>query len=576
MKGAVVLIHGLFGDLESWGNTDEFLQRALGSDYDVVKYPYQSNAWGRNPSINEIAILLGAWLDTRYPVTEYPDLKLFLAGHSMGGLVAKEYILSILRRGRAEELRVKGIVLAAVPNLGAEAAEIARRLPIVGGIQINELRPRKWSAIKQFFGFSYTSTFVAKQHKCWIGRINSTDPYFGPTGKASIDVLVFYAVGDEVVDRESATAAQLGAIPLPGTHTTIVKPSTEDDQIIKSIGAFIRGVREEEPFVASPMSLPTKRIHYVDPGTAFNVHYARFELRLRQTAYAAEIDVQHHIPADDDPEHALDLLGRLLTSTPSDQPIILIPRQFGSTNTTEDRTKSLVRQQEERHIIFVDHDPPRSIRNLANVSYVGPDNWLIGSLGALALAAHLRSAGSENFPILTIKGPGGQRRCDGFVDTAEVKRLGLTSLEPVEVGDLDRLDTAMLIRDLVRDKKHKIVAGFFAGNDETAASFVDAIEDYGHSSIVVGCDGTREMRQLTWRGGTALVDTVLTHPGEQAREVVRLVSGHHLGMQRYRRPSLERYEYDAGRMIEQCEELRDWWPATPTDWYDQMCGPTST
>ena len=312
MTGVVVLIHGLFGDLETWGNADEFLRRALGSDYSVVKYSYQSKAWGRNPSIEEIAMQLEAWIDTTYPVAKYPDLKLFLAGHSMGGLVAKEYILSILRRGLAENLRVKGIVLAAVPNRGAQVAKIPR---IFGGIQIKELKPFSWSAIKQFLGFSYTTTFVEKQHKEWMGHVNTSISYYAPSTKTNMDVLVFYATGDEVVDRRSATAIHPRAIPLDGNHTTIVKPTAEDDQIIRSMVGFIRGAPEEKLIVKRAKSLPTQRIHYIDPSTAFNTHYARFELHLRHTAYATGIDVQHHIPAGNNPEHTLDLLGRLLAGT---------------------------------------------------------------------------------------------------------------------------------------------------------------------------------------------------------------------------------------------------------------------
>jgi alpha-beta hydrolase superfamily lysophospholipase len=563
----------LFGNFETWGDADKFLRHALGSDYSVVKYSYRSKKWGRNPSIEEIATQLKDWIDTTYPVTKYPDLKLFLAGHSMGGLVAKEYILSMCKRGYAENLRVKGIVLAAVPNRGAQVAKISR-LP--GGKQIEELKPFSWSAIKQYLGFSYTTTFVEKQQKEWMGRVNTSLRYYASSNKTNMDVLVFYAMQDEVVDRESATAAHPTAIPLDGNHTTIVKPTAQDDQIILSMAAFIRGVPEEEPIVEPAKSLPTQRIHYIDPSTAFNTHYARFELHLRHMAYATGIDIQHHVPAGDNPEHNLDLLGRLLTGTPSNEPIGLVPRQFGSTKAIEDQARTLIHEHQKRHIILIDQEPPYSIGELPNVTYVGPDNWLVGSLAALALAAHLSSLDSGNFQVLAIEGPGGQRRCDGFVDTVSLKSLRLTNMEPVRIGDLDRFDTASLVHDLIRDSKYETVAGFFAGNDETAASFIDAIEDYGHSGVVIGCDGTREIRQLVSRSGTAIVDTVLTHPDEQAKEVIRVASEHDFGMHRYRQPTLERYRYNARQIIAQCGELQDWWPDSPTAWHDQMCGPTST
>ena len=84
MTGVVVLIHGLFGDLESWGQTKEFLQDTLGRGYDVVEYQYESTVSGPNPSIRQIAGQLELWLNTHHP-----NVDLFLVGHSMGGFITE-------------------------------------------------------------------------------------------------------------------------------------------------------------------------------------------------------------------------------------------------------------------------------------------------------------------------------------------------------------------------------------------------------------------------------------------------------------------------------------------------------
>lgn len=565
MTGVVVLIHGLFGDLESWGQTKEFLQDTLGRGYDVVEYKYESTVWGPNPSIPQIAGQLELWLNTTHP-----NVDLFLVGHSMGGLVAKEYILSFLVRARTKDLRVKALVLAAVPNFGAEAAEIAARFPIVGGIQIKELRPPPWSLIGRFFGRRYSPTFVEDQQKRWFGRVNSKDRHYGSAGKADIDVLVFYAIGDELVSEFSAQGLHPKAYGINGTHKSIVKPKCKDDLIVQNTGRLIHGLPEDEPFTPAT-SLPTRRIHYVDPMTTFSGYFARFELRLRQAAYPAEFYVLHHIPAGDEPDNTFDMLGRLLANTPTNEPIVVIPRRFEKIET---KVKELISNHNDRHIIFVDQEPPPSILGLSNVSYVGPDNWLVGSLAALALAEYCELANIDNATVLSVKGPGGPRRCEGFVNTATQNFLGLNNIEPVQIPDQDRFETAKWVRDLVRERP--CVAGFFSGNDETAAAFVEAIEERGHSGVIVGCDGTREMRQLALREGTVLVDTVLTDPDGQAREIVRLCVEHQVGLQHYRRPSLERYIYKADQMIEQNPKLRGWWPDTPTDWHNRASGPTST
>ncbi len=47
--------------------------------------------------------------------------------------------------------------------------------------------------------------------------------------------------------------------------------------------------------------------------------------------------------------------------------------------------------------------------------------------------------------------------------------------------------------------------------------------------------------------GTALVDTMLTHPNEVASEVVWLSSEHEAGVERYRQPTLERINMPLAR-----------------------------
>ena len=91
-RNVVVLIHGIHGDLHTWGNTAMFLEEALSPTWDIDSFEYATEWWSKNPLIEEIAIQLRNWLEIRYP-----DANLVLAGHSMGGLVAKQYILSYLK-----------------------------------------------------------------------------------------------------------------------------------------------------------------------------------------------------------------------------------------------------------------------------------------------------------------------------------------------------------------------------------------------------------------------------------------------------------------------------------------------
>ena len=554
----MVFIHGLYGGEETWGRTPTFLGDLLGPEWEVAKFSYRSKPRGGNPSIPEIATQLEYWLNDNFSDAE----GVFMAGHSMGGLVAKEYVLSILRRSKADELRVKTIVLAAVPNSGSEAAKIASKIPLIDGSQIEGLRPprrKRW--FKRFGGRNYEPTFVELQQRDWAARINTTVDYVKAAGRANIDVHVLYAVNDQYVDPESARGLFPDAVPVAGDHRSIVKPGSPDDPIVSTISGWILRLPEDEPPVP-PKYLPTGRIHYIEPSRALSIHYARLELRVRQAFYAQRISVEHHILAGETANDSLDLFKRLSTQVPVKEPIALVPRDFAS---IEGELAEEIARDPNRHVLFLDQEPPESLLDLPNVSYVGPDNWLVGCLAAMALEAHFKYFEHSGASVLGIDGPGGPKRADGFQKTVN-RAVGLQGLKMISIPDQDRFDTATIVRDLVRE--HPEVDGFFAGNDETAAAFLEAMQAYEHGGVVVGCDGTREMRQLALRGGTPLINTVLTYPEEQALEVARLCSKNLVGSKRYRQPSLERYQHRVQKIAESEPKLRALWPPHEAKWRD--------
>lgn len=118
---------------------------------------------------------------------------------------------------------------------------------------------------------------------------------------------------------------------------------------------------------------------------------------------------------------------------------------------------------------------------------------------------------------------------------------------------------------------HGNVMGLVTGNDETAAAFLDAILPCGHKGVVMGCDGTREMRQLA-RIGRTVIETVLTHARDQAQEVVRACSKRLVGERRFRQPSLMKRGFEARQIIQSHQTLRSWWPDLATSWLDRPSG----
>lgn len=569
VQNVVVLIHGLHGDGNTWGGTDVFLEEGLGHRWEVVKFKYQTVWSKKNPLIEQIAIQLRNWLDNNYP-----GANLVLAGHSMGGLVAKEYILTYLRQSRKRDLRVKALILVAVPNDGAGIAGIVSSIPWIDKTQLGDLAPRR----RRWWRFGRGSdhpTFLEIQRREWAGRINSKDPEYGEEGKYSLEVRTLYAVNDEYVPRESAQGPYQYAVPLPGNHTSVVKPRSREDELVRSMVSVIAAVTQaQEPPVELESSrgpcfgqapkLADQVIHYIDPVRGFNEHYARFEQCLRQVSYHEGRVIRQHPLTAETPQHVVDLLARLLVPGVV---VIVTPRGFEQMT---DSVKQLISKHGSARVVFVDQEPPYSLLQLPNVCYVGPDNWLVGSLAALALAAHLRTERVEEATVATVDGPGGALRREGFVDTMQVFR-NFEVLPPIRIRDRDRFETINDVRNIVLN--HPDVAGFFAGNDETASAFVDAIEEYSLRGVVVGCDGTPEMRQLARRGGSALIDTVITDACGLAEEIVRICLLNDRAREcRYKRPSLERFSVQVQDLIRGNRALEDWWPSGDAEWLPEPLG----
>jgi predicted alpha/beta hydrolase family esterase len=111
---------------ETWGKFPGFLQ-----EDDEFARKYQTRFFSyptmlvrtifnqKAPSIQELAAGLRTQIENRY--AEFPSV--VLVCHSLGGLIARKYLLDEFKAKR--ESRVKGIILFAVPNNGADLAGIA-------------------------------------------------------------------------------------------------------------------------------------------------------------------------------------------------------------------------------------------------------------------------------------------------------------------------------------------------------------------------------------------------------------------------------------------------------------------
>src|SRR5688500_13082455 len=135
MKPLLILfVHGLGATSENtWGQFRRLIEEddMLGPLAEAKFFGFKTAKirWSWRPSrrkqkVSDLAKALRTEIDVRY--RDYPSI--ILVGHSMGGLVIRQYLVSEVRH--ASPLRASKAVLFAVPNQGSEVAAVANLFSI--------------------------------------------------------------------------------------------------------------------------------------------------------------------------------------------------------------------------------------------------------------------------------------------------------------------------------------------------------------------------------------------------------------------------------------------------------------
>jgi hypothetical protein len=204
----VFFVHGLGGDPDAtWGSFAELLKcdpdiRDTSVGYfsyptSLFRLPFSRKA----PSVQTLAGALQTIIENRYPRCH----EITMVCHSLGGLIGKQYLIDQVEQGRP--LRVKSLLLFAVPNNGAGLASIADSISWRHG-QLRQLC-RNSDVVR-----SIATTWQRRQM----------------TGK--VDVRYVVAGLDNVVDEHSARESwgnvTVEVIP-DHNHRSVVKPAAAND-----------------------------------------------------------------------------------------------------------------------------------------------------------------------------------------------------------------------------------------------------------------------------------------------------------------------------------------------------------
>lgn len=199
-------MHGLGGGDETWGCTLDLIKKDSNIDATCYLWKYPSPTLGLKFTkflqknylgIHDLADALKTYIDEAHVAAD----EIVLVGHSMGGLVIRQYLLN--NNARRVASKIKQTVLYAVPNTGSELAAVTNWFSLFKNPHLLNLKK----------GSAYLVDLNRNWHVSEIEEI--------------VDFTVVVGGDDRIVTAESARGtfryANLRTIPEVG-HLSICKP----------------------------------------------------------------------------------------------------------------------------------------------------------------------------------------------------------------------------------------------------------------------------------------------------------------------------------------------------------------
>lgn len=250
-KKAIIFIHGLTGGDETWFNLDEekFFKELLleniliGKEYECYHFNYESNkTYGRTlnfiknilrkntkKDLNLKAITKSLETFLEYTVKKDELDELIFIAHSMGGIIAKEYILEA-----NQDNKIKICFFLASPQQGSDYALVSK-LPGTSKV-MEDLTPN--------------STQILETNQRWINADNLPKTFYI---EGNHDVYVDEKSSYNYENKSRIENIDYKYIKTMDNHTSISKP-TKDSEVYKIVEReIIRNInvdifQEEKPY----------------------------------------------------------------------------------------------------------------------------------------------------------------------------------------------------------------------------------------------------------------------------------------------------------------------------------------
>ena len=252
-RAAVVFIHGYTGARETWTSGQAYWPALLAGDsdlkdrLDIYSVVYDSFLFS-GPPIREVVADLGKELDALMVQKRYA--KVIFICHSLGGIIARQYLLHVKNRyGHTALGRFRLVITLGTPMQGsslvrlAELASSNEQLRVLGPIRTNDYLQLLIDTVRDF---------TAKHEGCPSLKVFAAYEELGVTG-----------VGI-VVDKESATLDASEVKGFNRDHISLPKPAGTSDEVYvwakRSMVDCLDGLgacpAADEPIVCPPHDFP--------------------------------------------------------------------------------------------------------------------------------------------------------------------------------------------------------------------------------------------------------------------------------------------------------------------------------
>jgi len=291
-KDVALFIHGFGSSAECWDALLPLLRadKEIPERYELQCWSYPTkvielNPLDRIPSLAE----LGGYLVDHLRSPELRDRNLTLIGHSQGGLVILGCFDSLLRQGKAEELRnVRQAILMATPCEGSTTISFLRKV------------------VALFIKNPQEETLRVLNPEIAAVRSEIRERIVGATADTPdtwrIPIHAFCGLQDDIVPEASARGVFDSVRSVPGGHSSILQPKDTDDDRFKKVREVLlepggHSHRFEIAHYETVITVEPRRnetIQVPSKGNPREVHFDNFATIKRTVRFAPNNRCKNH------------------------------------------------------------------------------------------------------------------------------------------------------------------------------------------------------------------------------------------------------------------------------------------